>query len=97
MSPAWPAGGSGGGQATTAHMPTHCRCLHTPHAQGPCIAGAGGNRSSVVITVQDACPGCPAGELALHPLAFARLANLSRNAIPVRYRQARTVQRQSPA
>lgn len=57
--------------------------------QGPCIAGAGGNRSSVVITVQDACPGCPAGELALHPLAFARLANLSRNAIPVRYRQAR--------
>ncbi|PRW59396.1 Solute carrier family 35 member F6 isoform B [Chlorella sorokiniana] len=56
-------------------------------AQSPCIAGAGGNRSSVIITVQDGCPGCPADQLALHPLAFARLANLSRNAIPVRYRQ----------
>lgn len=56
--------------------------------QPSCIAGAGGNRSSIVITIQDSCPGCPANQLALHPLTFARLANLSRNAIPVRYRQA---------
>lgn len=56
--------------------------------QPSCIAGAGGNRSSIVITIQDGCPGCPANQLALHPLTFARLANLSRNAIPVRYRQA---------
>ena len=39
--------------------------------------------------VADSCPGCDPTLVSLHPLAFSRIANLSRGGVPVRYRQAR--------
>lgn len=96
------AGGQWGVGHTVAdpcmRLPADCMALTVPRLierfaaipaplQGsPCAAS--GN-ASIVVAVVDACPGCADDQLALHPLAVSQLAPLSREAIPVRYRQVR--------
>lgn len=96
------AGGQWGVGHTAAdprmRLPADCMALTVPRLierfaaipaplQGsPCAAS--GN-ASIVVAVVDACPGCADDQLALHPLAVSQLAPLSREAIPVRYRQVR--------
>lgn len=70
--------------------PVLTAAINTPQYAGSELCGAclevQGQKGSVVVRVEDRCPGCPFGSLDLSMTAFATIDDLAKGRVPIKWR-----------